>query len=285
MSPAPGVGPVRRADALGLASIALGAPMLLSPRRTLEFSGIRADRRAKTILIGVGVREFVAAVTILGMRHRRVGCWSRVMGDTMDLGLLGSALFTRRERTVRLLGTIAFIASVFGSDLITALELNKAEGVGVPDGSESQGEGAPPEEDHGPTHVRTAVTILGSEEDVCSAARAFEWSAFDLNALEASGRARFVAAPGDRGVEFHIDYEPPVRGGRLVGQALKLGGMSPDQTINDELRRFKALFETGVEPRSDKTPAGFSARGQIFQRPGQPSGGTEHSAESTEAVV
>jgi hypothetical protein len=43
-----------------------------------------------------------------------------------------------------------------------------------------------------------------------------------------------------------------------------------DRGVNDELRRFKARLETGVEPRSDKTPKGFSAIRQLLQRPAQP---------------
>jgi hypothetical protein len=43
--------------------------------------------------------------------------------------------------------------------------------------------------------------------------------------------------------------------------------------VNDEPRRFKARLETGVEPRSDKTPEGLSAFRQILQRPAQSAGG------------
>jgi hypothetical protein len=42
---------------------------------------------------------------------------------------------------------------------------------------------------------------------------------------------------------------------------------------SEELRRFKALLETGVETRSDKTPESHSAIRQILQRPAQPVGG------------
>jgi hypothetical protein len=51
---------------------------------------------------------------------------------------------------------------------------------------------------------------------------------------------------------------------------LKIAGRSPDQRINDQMRRFKALVETGVQVRSDKTPESFSSGRQIFQRAGQP---------------
>jgi uncharacterized membrane protein len=264
------VGPVRRADGLGWASAALGVPMLALPRRLLETVGIRSDPRARAVLAAVGVRELAATGTILGLRHRRIGAWSRVAGDTLDLALLGVAFRTRREDAARLLSAVAFIAAIFAVDLFTAVQLNQAEGAGVPDGSTSQGVGAQHPAGGGPARVRTAVTILAATDRVRAAFREFHWSALDPNALEASGQARFRPAPGDRGTELHLDYEPDVRGGNVTVWARKLVGRSPDQAINDELRRFKAFIETGVEVRSEKTPASFSARGQIFQRPAQP---------------
>ena len=270
MSRPAAIGPVRRADGLGLASAALGTPMLFAPGRSLRAAGIRSDAKAQVVVAAVGVREFAATVTILGMRHRRVGSWSRVVGDTIDLALLGAAFRTRRESTPRLLGTIAFIAAIFAADLLTGLQLNQAEGVGVPDGSTSDGVGAGPQTGGGPAHVKTAVTISASEEEVRARFREFEWGAFDPRSLEASGQAQFVSAPGDRGTELHLDYEPAVPAGRLAIPALKLVGRSPDQKINDQLRQFKALIETGVQVRSDKTPESFSSGRQIFQRAGQP---------------
>lgn len=264
------VGPVRLADGLGAASAALGAPMVLAPRRLLQAAGIHSDGNAKAVLTAVGVREFAATATILGMRHRRVGAWSRVVGDTMDLTLLGVAFRTRRDDTPRLIGAIALIATIFATDLFTALKLNQAEGVGVPDGSTSHGAGASHETGGGPARVRSAVTVLASEEEMRAAFHEFPWSEFDARSLEASGRARFVRAPGGRGTELHLDYDPPVTGGRTAIIGLKLAGRSPDQKINDQLRQFKALIETGVQVRSDKTPESFSSGRQIFQRAGQP---------------
>lgn len=246
--------------------------MLLSGRRLLRAIGVRPDAKATAVTAAVGVREFVAAGTILGMRHRRVGAWSRVMGDTIDLALLGSAWRTRREDVARLAGATAFVAGVLGADLVVARKLSQAEGTDVDDGSGSHGVGAAPDSAGGPARVRTAITVHGAEDDVRRAVREFEWSAIDPVALEAAGGLRLVPAPGDRGVEIHVDHDPAVPAGRVGAAALKLAGKSPDQRINDELRQFKALFETGVEVRSEKTPEGFSAGRQMRQQPAQPVG-------------
>ena len=266
------VGPVGPADGLGWASVALGAPMVLSGRRFLGLIGVRADTKAVAVTAGVGVREFVAAATILGMRHRRVGAWSRVMGDTIDLALLAAAWRTRCEQAARLAGATAFVAAVLGTDLAVAIALSRAEGTDVPDGSSSHGVGAPEDSGGGPARVRTAITVSGAEHDVRQAISQFAWRAFDAAALEAAGELRVVPAPGERGVEIHLDHDPAVTGGRVGAAALKLAGKSPDQAINDDLRRFKAQFETGVEVRSEKTPEGFSAGRQLRQKPAQPAG-------------
>jgi hypothetical protein len=246
--------------------------MLLTGRRFLRGIGVRDDAKALAVTAGVGIRELVAAATILGMRHRRVGAWSRVIGDTMDLALLGTAWRTRCERAPRLAGAATFVVAVLGADLLVAIRLSRAEGTDVADGSSSHGAGAPEDANGGPARVRTAITVRGTESDIRQAMSQFAWSAFDPAALEAIGELRLVPAPGDRGVEIHLDHDPSVRGGRVGAAALRLAGKSPDQTINDELRRFKASFETGVEVRSEKTPEGVSAGRQIRQKPAQPVG-------------
>lgn len=118
--PSDPVGPIRRGDALGWASVALGAPMIAAPRRLLRAIGVRPEPRPVAITMAVGARELLAAVTILGMRHRRVGAWSRVGGDTIDFGLLGAALRNRRASATRLSAAAAAVVLIFGLDLRTA---------------------------------------------------------------------------------------------------------------------------------------------------------------------
>lgn len=268
--PKSAVGPVGRADAMGWASVALGVPMLTMPRRLLETAGIRADTTATAVVAGVGVRELMATLTLNAMRHRRVGMWSRVAGDTMDLTLLGVAFLRRRRDPARLLGTIGFIGSIFAVDLLTALQLDRAERAHMEEGEGSSGVGAPAPDEGGPAHVRTAVTIARQIGEVRAAFSEFEWTALDAQRLQSAGAVRFETAPGDRGTELHLDFDPDVPGGSAGAAALKLLGRAPDQRVSDELRRFKALVETGVIVKSDKSPEGPSTPRQMMQRPGQP---------------
>lgn len=267
----PAVGPVRLADALGWGSAALGAPMTLAPRRFLDAIGVKDDPKTVAWTLGVGVREYLATLNIIANRQRRIGMWSRVAGDSMDLALLANAYRHKRADGDRLRTAMGVVAGLWALDLFTAVQLTRADGANVRDGSRSSGTGVDHDTGGGPNRVRTAVTIRRPEDEVRQAFGQFAWSAFDAAALEASGEVRFAQAPGDRGTEVHLDHDP---GGGIGATAAKVVGKAPDQAINDELRRFKALVETGVLARSETSPEGPSSARQIFHKrqPAQPVG-------------
>jgi uncharacterized membrane protein len=83
---------------------------------------------------------------------------------------------------------------------------------------------------------------------------------------ESGASVTFKEAPGDRGTEIHVDLGD--QGGGLVKRLT--GGEPPLAKIKDDLRRFKALVETGVIARSDAVPEGESAERKLKQRPAQP---------------
>lgn len=243
---------MKLADGLGVASIALGAPMLAAPTRLPGWIGIESDAKAAALTVLVGLRELAGAFTILGMRHRRIGAVARAAGDTMDLVLLGRAFASRRLSTPRLAAAIGAVAGIYAADLYAAIQLSRAEGVGVADGSASHGTGMT---EHVETGGPTAVTICRAEAEVREAFGRYPWTALEASGAESRGEVRFLPAPGERGTEVHVS---------VTDRAAHTG---------QELRRFKALLETGVEPRSDKTPESHSPVRQILQRPGQPVGG------------
>ena len=84
---------------------------------------------------------------------------------------------------------------------------------------------------------------------------------------EADTAVTFRDAPGDRGTEIHVQVEDRSALGEVVGTVT---GSDPYSKAKDELRRFKALVETGEVPRSDGTPEGESAERKLKQRPAQP---------------
>jgi len=77
------------------------------------------------------------------------------------------------------------------------------------------------------------------------------WRSLPGSQVEHYGSVRFVAAPGARGTELRVqmEYKPPAgRVGRVIAM---LFGEEPEQQIREDLRRFKALMETGEIPLSD----------------------------------
>jgi uncharacterized membrane protein len=115
---------------------------------------------------------------------------------------------------------------------------------------------------------KAAITVLGSIEEV---QKRWEDDAHRPGYIERSEAAvSFRPAPGDRGTEIHVDLTHATPGGKLGETAIKLGGREPLAKVKDDLRRFKARFETGVVPRSDGSPQGERVERKLKQRPAQP---------------
>jgi uncharacterized membrane protein len=116
---------------------------------------------------------------------------------------------------------------------------------------------------------KAAVTVLGSPQEIQR-----RWEGDDgyrpdyIDSTEVA--VNFKAAPGDRGTEIHVDLSRSAPGGKLGKMVLKLTGGEPLAKVKDDLRRFKALAETGVIPRSDGAPEGELAEGKLKQRAAQP---------------
>jgi uncharacterized membrane protein len=71
----------------------------------------------------------------------------------------------------------------------------------------------------------------------------------------------FLAAPGGRGTEVRVTlaYAPPL--GKLGATVAKLFGEAPDQQLDEALRRFKNIMETGDVPTIEGQSSGrVSAR-------------------------
>lgn len=82
------------------------------------------------------------------------------------------------------------------------------------------------------------------------------WRSVEGAQVDNSGSVRFVPAAGERGTEVRvvIDYIPPA--GILGKWFASLFGEAPEQTIREDLRRFKRLMETGEAPTIQGQPTG-----------------------------
>jgi uncharacterized membrane protein len=70
------------------------------------------------------------------------------------------------------------------------------------------------------------------------------WRSLDRGPFQHAGVVRFEPAPGGRGTVVTVEMEHAPRG-MLAAAAAKLIGMAPEQQLQEDLRRFKQLAETG----------------------------------------
>jgi uncharacterized membrane protein len=96
------------------------------------------------------------------------------------------------------------------------------------------------------------------------------WRSKEGAAVANSGEVRFVRAPDGISTEVHVTLTYDAPGGGLGKALAKYFREDPSQHLDDDLRRFKQVMETGQVVRSDGAPWGKHARHEFPQRPAQP---------------
>ncbi|MFN8493694.1 MAG: SRPBCC family protein [Caldilineaceae bacterium] len=92
------------------------------------------------------------------------------------------------------------------------------------------------------------------------------WRSLENADVRNTGSVRFERAPADRGTKVTVEIYYDAPGGAIGSALAKLFGEEPSQQVQDDLRVFKQVMETGDMVRSDATLWGPSAK----QRPAQP---------------
>lgn len=110
-----------------------------------------------------------------------------------------------------------------------------------------------------------AVTISRSESDITS-----RWSEAEPPLTDEGVQVSYASAPGGRGTEVRVVLETTQPGGALGQKVAAVMGNDPQRQLDDALRRFKQLIETGEVIRSDGSPGGTDARQQRSQEPAAP---------------
>jgi len=274
----------RQGLALAAFSLGLGLAELLTPAGVASVIGVPNNRRSRLILRALGARELLAGVGLLVQPRSAGWLWSRVVGDAMDLTLLGEGFTQRRAKVGRLIAATAAVAGVTAIDAYSAAKQSR--------NSTLNRVGAP-------IHVLRTITIYREPSEVYEfwrdlsnlprfmahlesvevsdrkstwrakgpAGTAISWDAevvldrpgecLAWRSIEGStsvpnrGVVRFNRAPGDRGTEVQVElkYEPPA--GALGALFAKLFGEEPTQQIAGDLRRLKQVLETGEVLHSD----------------------------------
>jgi uncharacterized membrane protein len=100
------------------------------------------------------------------------------------------------------------------------------------------------------------------------------WRSLDGSAVRNEGEVRFRPAPGSDGAEpsteVHVTLRYSVPAGKAGSSLARYFGEEPHQQLDDDLRRFKQVLETGEVVRSEGAPGGKRARGEFPQHPARP---------------
>jgi hypothetical protein len=110
------------AKGLGIFSVALGLTQLAAPTWLGQKTGTGAH---PALMRACGVRELAAGVGVLSGRKPARALWARVVGDVIDLGLLGVSL-VRSVRRGRVAFSLAMVIGVSLLDRIYARRLQSA---------------------------------------------------------------------------------------------------------------------------------------------------------------
>jgi uncharacterized membrane protein len=275
------------ADGLGWFSIGLGVAELVAPRLLARGIGLRGHATTRALTRFCGLRELAAGVGILSEPRPAAWVWSRVVGDVMDLALLGAGFAARRTNRTRLAAATAAVAGVTIVDALCAQRLTGLSRLSMqitPEGTlrvrrritvnrpadalyrfwrdfsnaprfmervdsvQTTGERRTHWRARGPAGLHVEWDAEVAED---RANELIAWRSLDTLPFQHSGVVRFEAAARGTVVTVEMEYAPP--GGAVTATAAKLLGYAPEQQVQEDLRRFKQLMETGLVVVSQPT--------------------------------
>lgn len=293
----------RITQVLGWFSVGLGVAQLLAPRPLARAIGAP---RHSGMLRAVGARELANGIGLLSQRRSAPWLWARVAGDAMDLALLGAAARLASSQRRRLAVVAAAVAGATVLDVLAGVKqrqqqmieqgpersmLHVEKSITINRSAEEcyrfwhdfenfpnfmthleavqiTGENRIHWKAKGPAgaHVEWDAELIADEPGQYLA-----WHSLDGSDVDHAGSVRFERAPGGRGtiVRVALRYSPP--GGAAGALIARLFGEAPEQQIDEDLRRFKWLIETGEVPTTVGQPSG--ARGMVDRlllRKGEP---------------
>jgi uncharacterized membrane protein len=289
---------------LGWFSVGLGLAEIAAPGSVARLIGVPDTEQNRGTLRMLGLREMTSGIGILSQSHPTGWVWSRVAGDVMDLSLLSSAMNSEDAQKTRVAAATAAVAGVTALDLLCSDQLSRMGS--EPQHSQHEPHDGilrvraitvrrSPEEVYRywrdfsnlprfMRHLQSVKPLDGNRshwitkgpagtlvewdaevtEDVPN--QLIAWQSLPGSLVENSGRVLFQAAPGDRGTEVRVElrYTPPA--GMLGAKVAQIFGKEPKQQLQDDLRVFKQVLETGEMAISEGSLGGL----QFPQAPAQP---------------
>ncbi|MDX6204447.1 MAG: hypothetical protein QOE76_1807 [Frankiales bacterium] len=100
--------------------------------------------------------------------------------------------------------------------------------------------------------------------------RVLAWRSVEGADVANAGMVHFSPAPRDQGTEIRVTISYDLPGGKFGEALARWAGEDPHQQLDDDLRRFKQVMETGEVVRSEGAPWGKRSRQEFPQHPAQP---------------
>lgn len=287
---------------LGAASFGLGLSEVLGAGKVAEMAGIDNSRRARAVIRVLGLRELGhAAALTFGPRQL---VWTRVAGDGIDLALLRKGMTqgngSRRRGTVSTAG----LAAIAAADIYASWRTTRNGGgrhAHAPSRRVLRASTTvrrTPDEvyrfwrdlENLPSFMGHLQQVTAQSDDrshwVANApiGQPVQWDARITEdvpneriawtslpgGLENAGSVVFTPTPDASATEIRVTISYHIPAAALGKVVATLLGESPEQQVNDDLRRLKQILETGEIVRSDGSPEGTASIRQMHQRPAQP---------------
>jgi uncharacterized membrane protein len=277
------------ARALGWVSAGLGLAALLAPGPLGRLIGMP---RQTGLLRLVGLRELGSAAGLLTQNEPKPWLWSRVAGDAMDLGVIGTALRQTNPGRDRAMGALIAVAAITAIDVVASLRESSRRSdapararVSEPLIEHTVAVNKSPQECYefwrdlsnlpkfspmlesvtklderrshwilrGPLGARIE---WDSEMTTDRPGERIAWHSLEGSDLQHSGVVSFTRAPGGRGSYVTVAMHYRASAGRIKGALAKLLGKDPNHEVREDLRRFKSAIETGEVPTTRGQPSG-----------------------------
>jgi len=272
------------ARGLGWFSIGLGAVELFFPGQLGRMIGVYGHKK---LIRCMGAREIAAGIAVLSEMNPIGSMAGRVAGDAMDLSLLGAGMCSYGASKGKLGGAIGAVAGVTALDVICLLKLGKeADPIQT---TQTVAINKTPEEcyqfwrdfenlprfmehvksvqltggnrSHWVVKAPAGMSVEWDAELVSDAPERIEWRSLPGADVDNAGSVEFKRAPAGHGtiVKASITYKPPA--GQVGTAVATIFAREPGMQAKSDLRRFKAVIETGEVP----TIKGQSS-GRMFSR-------------------
>ena len=232
------------AQGLGWFSIGLGLAEVVAPRRVADLIGVESSDRNATLLRAMGVREIASGIGIFSQRNDPAFLWGRVLGDALDLALLGAAMTSRRNDRNRLIGALAAVAGATALDVLVARQRSNPQHTEMVDDSPIM------DPVDGVRVVRRSITIAASQEQVDAALERMVTTSNDLRQLR-DAEVSLCPGPSTGETEVHAAVTWDPRLGKAGAATAKLAHRDPASQLQRELRHLKQLVEVGEIVHSD----------------------------------